>query len=39
VLRITSARTIDFAERSFHPGGGIAGEVRYQLDMTPSVSS
>ena len=39
VLRITSAGTIDFAERSFHAGGGIAGEVRYQLEMMSSVSS
>lgn len=39
VLRITSAGTIDFAERSFHPGGGIAGEVRYQLDMMSPLSS
>jgi uncharacterized protein with NRDE domain len=39
VLRITSSGTIDFAERSFHPSGGIAGEVRYQLDMISPVSS
>ncbi len=39
VLRITSARTIDFAERTFHSGGGIAGEVRYQLEMMSPVSS
>jgi len=39
VLRITSAGTIDFAERSFHSGGGIAGEVRYQIDMMSPVSS
>jgi uncharacterized protein with NRDE domain len=39
VLRITSTGTIDFAERSFHPGGGIAGEVRYQLDVRSPVSS
>mgnify|MGYP001560829418 CR=1 FL=1 len=33
VLRITSEGTIDFVERSFHPEGGIAGEVRYQLKI------
>jgi uncharacterized protein with NRDE domain len=33
VLRITDDGTIDFAERSFNPDGGIAGEVRYQLKM------
>lgn len=33
VLRITSEGTIDFAERSFHPEGGIAGDVKYQLKM------
>lgn len=32
------SHSIDFAERSFHSSGGIAGEVRYRLDMTPSVS-
>jgi uncharacterized protein with NRDE domain len=33
VVRITSAGTIDFAERSYRPDGDIAGEVRYRLDM------
>jgi len=33
VVRITSAGTIDFAERSYRADGDIAGEVRYRLDM------
>ena len=33
VLRITSLGTIDFAERTFHPEGRIAGHVQYQLKM------
>jgi uncharacterized protein with NRDE domain len=33
VVRITSAGTIDFAERTYRADGQIAGEVRYQLDM------
>ncbi len=35
VLRITSDGTIDFAERSFNPEGGIAGDVQYQVKMIP----
>lgn len=31
VLRITSAGTIDFAERGFHSDGGSAGDVQYRL--------
>jgi uncharacterized protein with NRDE domain len=38
VLRITSEGTIDFAERTFNPEGGIAGEVRYQVKMNSSVT-
>jgi uncharacterized protein with NRDE domain len=38
VLRITSEGTIDFAERSFHPDGGIAADVRYQLKMLSPVT-
>ena len=38
VLRITSEGTIDFAERSFHPDGGIAADVRYQLKMMSPVT-
>lgn len=38
VLRITSEGTIDFAERTFHPDGGIAGEVQYQLKMMTPVT-
>ena len=33
VVRIASAGTIDFAERSYRADGAIAGEVRYRLDM------
>lgn len=36
VLRITADGTIDFAEQSFNPDGGIAGDVRYQLKMISS---
>ena len=36
VLRITSAGAIDFAERSFCPDGGIAGDVRYQVRINSS---
>jgi uncharacterized protein with NRDE domain len=37
VLRITSEGAIDFAERSFHPDGGIAADVRYRLKiMSPA---
>lgn len=38
VLRITSEGTIDFAERSFQPDGGISGEVQYQVKMISSVT-
>ena len=38
VLRITDAGTLDFAERSFNPDGGIAGEVRYQLNMHSGIA-
>ncbi len=37
VLRITLDGTIDFAERSFLPNGGLAGEVRYQFKMDSSI--
>lgn len=33
VVRIASAGTIDFAERTYRADGEIAGEVRHQLDM------
>jgi uncharacterized protein with NRDE domain len=33
VVRITSAGTIDFAERTYRANGEIAGEVRYQIDI------
>ena len=33
VVRISSAGTIDFAERSYRADGDIAGEVRYRLDI------
>lgn len=36
VIRITAKGEIDFAERSFNPDGGIAGEVRYQVKMISS---
>ena len=36
VLRFTSAGTIDFAERSFRPGG-VAEDVRYHLKMAMPV--
>jgi uncharacterized protein with NRDE domain len=35
VLRITSSGTIDFLERTFHPDGTEAGDVRYRIDVTP----
>jgi uncharacterized protein with NRDE domain len=38
VLRINAEGTIDFAERSFHPDGGIAADVRYQLKMMSPVT-
>ena len=38
VLRITSEGTIDFAERSFLPDGGLAGEVRYRVKMGSSIT-
>ena len=38
VLRITSEGTIDFAERTFNPEGGIEGEVHYQVKMNSSVT-
>ncbi|MBI3917657.1 MAG: NRDE family protein [Betaproteobacteria bacterium] len=38
VLRITSEGAIDFAERSFHPDGGIAANVRYRLKMMSPVT-
>lgn len=38
VLRITSEGAIDFAERSFHPEGGIAGDVQYRLKIMMPVS-
>ena len=34
VLRITSDGSIDFAERSFRPDGGIADDVRYHLEAS-----
>ncbi len=33
VLRIAADGAVDFTERSFHPEGGITGEVRHQIKM------
>ena len=38
VLRLTSDGTIDFAERSFNSEGGIAGDVRYQVNINSSAT-
>jgi hypothetical protein len=38
VLRIAADGVVDFTERTFLPEGGIAGEVRHQVNMQQRVA-
>jgi uncharacterized protein with NRDE domain len=38
VLRIAADGVVDFTERTFHPEGGVAGEVRHQVKMQHRVA-
>ena len=38
VLRISPDGTIDFAERTFNPEGGIAGDVRYHVKVNSGIT-